>query len=117
MADLDEIRDKFGGADLKIKENSGKLDRRIQDLDKIITSSDSKKELLANIDEISEEMADDCKHIEELLKTLPKTIKELNHTLQEMKEGSSAPGADYNERKEEILEQLEDLEEIQQDVD
>lgn len=34
-----------------------------------------------------------------------------------MKEGSSAPGADYNEMKEEINEQLEEIDEIEQDIE
>ena len=34
-----------------------------------------------------------------------------------MKEGSSAPGADYNERKEEINEQLEEIDDIEQDLE
>ena len=81
LQDLDEIKDKFGSTDQKLRSHDDKVDRKIKDLDKMLTSSDSKKELMANIEEMEGELKDEFSNLKELLDTLPKMANELKHTL------------------------------------
>lgn len=81
LADLDLIKEKFGNNDQNMRTIDGKIDRKIKDLDKMLTSSDSKKEIIEAINELNLEMDEDCQNVRELLKILPAKTHELKHTL------------------------------------
>ena len=55
-------------------------------------------------------------NLKQLIDDLPKTVKALKNTVEEMT-ASAGPGDDYSEKKEELAEQLEELDEIEQLLD
>ena len=58
----------------------------------------------------------DLVNLNNLIMILPKTVKALKSTIEQMT-ASAGPGDDFGEKKEQLAEQLEELDEIQLQVD
>jgi len=85
-------------------------------LEKLLESNESKKTLLANIDYLLFELDDDLENLKDILEKFPDQFKVLVRTLREM-ELSTGAEEDYVEKKDEINENLGELEELSDDVD
>ena len=92
------------------------MDKKIRDLENLLSSSSSKKEVQNQIQEMNMEIDEDLTNLTDLLDKMPNMISALNATVLEMQLGST-PGEDYEEKKEEINEMLEELEIISTNVE
>ena len=71
LINLEDIEDKSKVTDEKIANTIKTLENKIADLEKIMESNESKKTLLANIDQLLFELDDDIENLKEVLEKLP----------------------------------------------
>lgn len=71
LINLEDIEDKSKVTDEKIAHTIKTLENKITDLEKIMESNESKKTLLANIDQLLFELDDDIENLKEVLEKLP----------------------------------------------
>ena len=116
LINLDDIQEKSKNNDEKMINTNKVIESKIQDLQKLLESNESKKTLLANIDQLLFELDDDLENLKDILEKLPDQVKVLVRTLREM-ELSTGAEEDYVEKKDEINENLGELEELSDDVD
>ena len=84
---------------------------KVKDLDFNIKSSIDRKELTANIEELDTEVDKDLLNLKEMLEKLPQLLNHMRGTIEAMQEGTNKNN-DYEEKKDEIEEQLEELEDL-----
>ena len=81
LVNLDDIQEKSKANDDKIVNTNKIIEKKIDDLEKLMESNESKKTLLANIDQLTFELDDDIENLREVLEKLPELTKLLQRTL------------------------------------
>ena len=66
LINLDDIQEKSKNNDEKMINTNKVIESKIQDLEKLLESNESKKTLLANIDQLLFELDDDLENLKEI---------------------------------------------------
>ena len=112
MSSIDEMKEKKTWIKDKLNGVDTKLDQKFKDLDELIKNFDKKMELERVMREANTEIEEYVQDLKQVINVLPTKVKQLKNTLLEMS-ASAGPGDDFTEKKDEITEQLEELEEIE----
>lgn len=116
LVNLEDIYDKAMANQEKLKNTAKIIEQKIEDLESLMASNESKKALLGSIETLTFELTDDLENLKEFLDKLPDQIKSLKAALMEMSLSTGQDG-DYVEKKADVVEQLEELEELADDTD
>ena len=116
LATLDELKDKNGWIAEKLQSAEGKMEQKTKELEDLVASCDTKQELQKQLAEAEAEIEEDQTNLRQLLDRLPTFVRQLQGTVAEMS-ASAGPADDFSERKDELAEHLEELEEIAGVVD
>lgn len=103
LSTLDELKDKNGWIAEKLQSAEGKMENKLQELDDLVSSCDTKQELQQSISEAETEIEEDLTNLRELLDRLPTFVRQLQGTVAEMS-ASAGPADDFSEKKEELAE-------------
>lgn len=116
LSNLDEIEEKVISHKDKISGTEGTIKTKIDDLQKLLESSDSKKEMLTLIEELSSDIKDDLDKLQVQLDEYPSQLEGIETTLEQMGK-SVAAGDDYHEMANDISKHLGDLSLHKDDVE
>lgn len=88
------------------------FDKKFKDLEGLLQASENKKDVLQNANEMEKEIQDDLDHIKTVLEKLPVYVSQLKTTAEEMKLDTNQDD-DYHEKKDEIEEHIEELNDME----
>ena len=115
LLNLEEIQDKVNKTGDKVKNTESTIQTKIKELEKLLESSDSKKEILLEIDELNSEIEDDLVKLKDVIEKLPIIIQQVEKSLNQMKTSTGA-NDDYFELSDQIKEHLAELAEVTNDI-
>ena len=115
LSNLEEIEEKVNSNRDRLTKADASVKAKIDDLQKLLESSDSKKELLGLIDELSTDVNTDLVKLQNELDKFPGLLEAIEVTLGQMSKATT-PGDDYHEMQDEIHKWQAQIQGLKQDL-